>query len=133
MIGLIVATHSDFSKGILRAAEMIVGPAPLADAISINKEDDVDQIRTLIGEMISKNNRDGDGILIMTDMFGGTPANLAISFLEPGYIEVLTGVNLPMILKFFAVRDTMSVVDLGPFLCEYARNNISLPSEILKR
>ena len=131
MIGLVVATHSKLAQEFLNAAEMIIGPAENVQAVCIRKEDSVEEIRQGILAAVEMVGKDGEGVLIMTDMFGGTPANISLSLLEPRRIEVLTGVNLPMVLKFFNSQEGLSLSELSVMLKAYGQQSISLASEFL--
>jgi PTS system mannose-specific IIA component len=133
MIGLIIATHSRLAEDFLHATEMIIGPVKNARAVTIDREMSVESIRTGLSTAIEAVGVDGEGVLVMTDMFGGTPANIAISFLDPGRLEVLTGVNLPMVLKFFNSQGALSLVELAALLKAYGQQNITLASDFLQR
>ncbi|PLX90406.1 MAG: PTS system fructose subfamily IIA component [Desulfuromonas sp.] len=132
MIGLVVITHSGLAEEYLRAAEMIIGAIPKAEAISIDRSFDVAGARELLEEVLERIGSDGAGVLIMTDMFGGTPTNIGVEFLEEGKIEILTGVNLPMILKFSSARLTHNLDELAALLKDYGQQNIMRPAELLK-
>lgn len=133
MIGLVVATHSHLAQELINAAEMVIGPLENARAVCVAREDGVEAIRASLAQAIDEVGRDGAGVAIMTDMFGGTPANISISFLEPGRVEVLTGVNLPMILKFFSSREAESLSDVVSLLAAYGRQSISAASDFLQK
>lgn len=110
MIGLVVVTHGRLAEEFIAAAEHVVGPQPAMQAVSIGPDDDMDMRRREI-IAAAKANDSGDGVIILTDMFGGTPSNLAISVMSTGKIEVIAGVNLPMLIKLSSVRkgDDMAV------------------------
>ena len=133
MIGLVVATHSRLAEEFLRAAEMIIGPVPHARAVCIHPDDSVEAIRGTIAEAMQEVGDSGEGVVIMTDMFGGTPANISLSYLDPEKVEVLTGVNLPMVLKFFNTQDVLSLAELAAALKAYGQQSISLASEFLQK
>lgn len=133
MIGLVISTHSNLAQELINAAEMVIGPLTNARAVCIQKEDGLEDIRNDMARAIEEVGRDGEGIAIMTDMFGGTPANISLSFLEPSQIEVLTGVNLPMVLKFFNTREGLPLADLVLQLKSYGQQSITLASEFLKK
>lgn len=133
MIGLVITSHAGLALEMLRATEMIVGPTEEARAVCIQREDSVEQARGALSDAIEAVRADDEGVLIMTDLFGGTPANLAISFLEPGKIEVLTGVNLPMVLKFFNSREDQNVTEIATMLKAYGQQSMALASEFLDR
>src|SRR5581483_10699220 len=103
-VGVVVVTHGLLATELLNAAEMIVGDLPRFVAVSIGWHDDVEVAREAIAVAIAKVDQ-GAGVLVLTDMFGGTPSNLGLSMLEAGRIEVLTGVNLPMLIKLAKVGE----------------------------
>jgi PTS system mannose-specific IIA component len=129
MIGIVIAAHQDLGPALLRAAEGIVGPIEAAVALSLNYDEDPASARAGLEEAIRKLGAD-EGILILTDMFGGTPTNMALPFLEEGRVEVLTGVNLPILLKAHSSRRGARLKDLAVQLKEYGGRNIVLASEI---
>jgi PTS system mannose-specific IIA component len=127
---LIVLTHGRLAEELVQAAIKIVGPLENVAAVSIGWDDDVPDARTLIEQARRRLGDDG-GILILTDMFGGTPTNLALSLLEPGKVEVVTGVNLPMIIKFTNLRGNMSLEDIARRITAQGREAIQTASAIL--
>jgi PTS system mannose-specific IIA component len=132
MIALIVVTHGALGQELLKVAEIIKGEFKYCSSLSIDHTQAVHEItRELVAE-IKKQDR-GQGVLIFTDLFGGTPSNIALSYLKEGKVEVISGVNLPMILKFLELRDKHHLRDLAPLVAEYGRKNIYLASEILTR
>ncbi len=133
MVGLVLATHSNLAEEFLRASEMIIGPLRNALAVGITREDSVENIRTRILQAIETAGSDNEGVIIMTDLFGGTPANISLSFLEPTRVEILTGVNLPMVLKFFNAQEDLALTELAALLKAYAQQSISLASEFLQK
>lgn len=130
MIGLVLVTHAGLAAELLQAAEMIVGTIELAEAVAIRAGDPVEAIRDAIAGAIGK--VDGDGVIIMTDMFGGTPSNMSLSFLKENRVEVLTGVNLPMVIKFASERGKTGVADLAGRLKACGRDSISVAGDYLK-
>jgi len=133
MIGLIVATHGHLGSELLASAQMIIGPVRNACSVSINQESSMEDIRDAIDKAIKEVNADGAGVIIVTDMFGGTPANVSMTFLEPQSVEVLTGVNLPMLLKFFNSQENLGLDELAGILKSYGQQSIALASEYLQR
>jgi mannose PTS system EIIA component len=103
MIGLVLVTHGRLGHEFQHAVEHVVGPQERIEAVSIGAEDDMEQRRRDIVEAVRRVDT-GKGVIIMTDMFGGTPSNLAISVMEPGRVEVIAGMNLPMLIKLASVR-----------------------------
>jgi PTS system mannose-specific IIA component len=130
MIGVVVVTHGQLATELVNAAETIVGDLPHVVAVSIGWHEDVQDARREIGEAIAAVSGP-EGVLIVTDMFGGTPANLGITFLEAGRIEVVTGVNLPMLIKLAGLRNTSSVLDAARQIREHGRNAIWVASDLL--
>lgn len=133
MIGLVVVTHGNLGRELIAAAEMIIGPVRNARAVSITQESSMESIREAITSAITAVINDGNGVIIVTDMFGGTPANVSMTFLEPQAVEVLTGVNLPMLLKFFNSQENLGLDELAGILKSYGQQSITLASEYLQR
>lgn len=131
MVGFVVATHGKLAQELIRTAEEIVGPLPGSQAVSIATGSSMDKDRETLREAIRAVD-DGDGVLVLTDMFGGTPANLALTFLDEK-IEVLTGVNLPMLLKLATCRaENAGLATTAQLLTGYGQKNITLASEVLR-
>lgn len=130
MIGVVVVTHGQLARELLNAAEAIVGDLPAFSAVSIGWHDDVedarDEIRQAIGRL-----EVGQGVLILTDMFGGTPSNLGITFLEPGRVEVVTGVNLPMLIKLTSLQRSEDVTSVARELRDTGRKAIHVASDLM--
>lgn len=132
MIGVLVVTHCRLGDALLEATEFILGERPEAmTAVSIDIKENADKLRNKIADAIKKLKGD-DGILILTDMFGGTPSNLSYSFLEEGRIEVISGVNLPMLIRASSARKTQPLSELATNLEAFGKKSISLASSILK-
>jgi len=131
MIGLLVISHCDLGKELLNAAELILGRLDAADAISITQLTESSELLETISEKIKALDR-GQGVLILADMFGGTPSNLSFSFLKEKRVEVLTGVNLPMVLAVAQDRDRLSLSELGERAEKAGRRGIALAGNLLK-
>jgi len=132
MIGIVVVTHSGLGEALIEAAESIVeGPLGAATAVSVDLKQSAEEMRKKIGNGIKAVDK-GMGVLILTDMFGGTPSNLSLSFLEEGRIEVLTGVNLPLVIRAVKIRKDKDLSELAGSLQDYGRRSISLASGVLK-
>lgn len=131
MVGVLIITHGDLCHELIKAAELIKGKYDGVLPVSVDSKKGVEDIKKEITQAIRKVDK-GDGVLILTDLFGGTPSNIALSFLKEGKVEVVTGVNLPMLLKL-DIRKEKNLTDLSYFIKDYGRKNISLASEILKR
>jgi len=126
----VIVTHGHLAGELLAAAEMIVGPISFIAAVSIGWHDDVDNARAEVERAI-KGVSQGAGTLLMTDMFGGTPTNIASMFLETDRVEVVTGVNLPMVIKLASQTEPVSLVDLARQLCDVGRQGIYLAGDLL--
>jgi len=131
-VGVVVVTHGQLATELLNAAEMIVGDLPRFAAVSIGWHDDVTVAREAIQTAVGKVDG-GAGVLVLTDMFGGTPSNLSLTLLEAGRLEVATGVNLPMLIKLArASRDTTDLPTLARDLCVHGRAAIRVASDLLR-
>ncbi|HPA14690.1 MAG TPA: PTS fructose transporter subunit IIA [Desulfobacterales bacterium] len=132
MIGIVIVTHCQLGDALIDTAEFILGSRPEAMiSVSINLNENAEKLRKKILEGIKKVDHKR-GILILTDMFGGTPSNLSYSFLEEGRVEVISGVNLPMLIKASTARKDTGLAELAGCLEAYGRKSISLASGILK-
>ncbi|MDY6879918.1 MAG: PTS sugar transporter subunit IIA [Desulfatiglans sp.] len=131
MIGLLIIAHCDLGQEFISAAEFIVGGLEAAEAISITQGIDSEELLKVISEKIS-NLDQGQGVLVLTDMFGGTPTNLSLPFLKEEKIEVLTGVNLPMVVAVAQVRDRMTLAELGEKAQQAGRRSIALAGKLLE-
>ncbi len=130
MIGLIVVTHGNLAKEFVAALEHVVGPQQQIAPISIFPNDDMEERRNAILEA-AKSVSSGDGVIILTDMFGGTPSNLSISVMESGSIEVIAGVNLPMLVKLGRIREEVSLADALKLAQDAGRKYIHVASLVL--
>ncbi len=131
MIGLLIITHCNLGREFLNAAEFIVGSMDAADAISITQTSDSEEILNTIQEKITNLDR-GEGVLILTDMFGGTPSNISLSFLKEEMVEVLTGVNLPMIIAISQNRADLTLSEVAERAQEAGKMSISLAGKLLE-
>jgi PTS system mannose-specific IIA component len=131
MIGLLIVTHCDLGAELLNAAEFIVGKVDKADTVAITETSGSEKLRKLIEDKVAALNS-GDGVIILTDMFGGTPSNLSLSFLREDQVEVLTGVNLPMIIAIIQNRSDMKLSALAEKAQEAGKGGISLASKLLE-
>jgi len=130
MIGLVLVTHGRLAAEFVVAMEHVVGPQERIEAICIGPDDDMEVRRNDISEAIGRAD-DGSGVIILTDLFGGTPSNLAISLMKSEKIEVIAGVNLPMLIRLAGARGTMEVHAAVAAAREAGRKYISVASEIL--
>ena len=131
MIGLLIVTHCDLGKELLNAAEFIVGKIDGAAAVAITETAGSEMIRRRIEDK-AKTLDTGDGIILLTDMFGGTPSNISLSFLKENKVEVLTGVNLPMVIAIIQNRSTLKLPSLAQKAQEAGKGGISLASKLLE-
>ncbi|HSB04720.1 MAG TPA: PTS sugar transporter subunit IIA [Thermodesulfobacteriota bacterium] len=133
MIGVVIVTHCHLAEELICAAQLVVGEElKQFQAVSVEPKDGSEEIREKILAAIRKVDG-GQGILILTDMYGGTPSNISLSFLEDKKIEVITGVNLPMLLKLATYHDDLDLEPLAAFITDYGQKNINLASEVLKK
>ena len=132
MIGIVIAKHCKLGDALIDAAEFILGNRPEGVvSISIDLKDNPKKLLDKISVGIKKVHQN-QGVLILTDMFGGTPSNLSYSFLEEGRVEVLSGVNLPILIKALRLRNEMNLGEIASTLEEFGKKSISLASGILK-
>jgi PTS system mannose-specific IIA component len=132
MIGIIVVGHCKFAEELVRAAEFITGKISGIGALSLDPDAKVDLLRREVASAIEQVDS-GDGILILADMFGGTPSNISLSFLEEGKVEVVTGVNLPMLIHASSRKKGKPLNQLAEEVRTYGKRSISLAGEILKK
>jgi PTS system mannose-specific IIA component len=130
MIGLVLVTHGRLAAEFLSAMEHVVGPQAMVRAVCIGADDDIEQRRTEIVEAI-RDVDDGSGVVVLTDMFGGTPSNLAISTMDRKGIEVISGVNLPMLIKLASVRQSEPLREAVTAAQEAGRKYINVASQLL--
>ncbi len=130
MIGLILVTHGLLAEEFVHAMEHVVGPQDKIATVCIGPQDDMEKRRGEIARAIKRVDS-GNGVIILTDLFGGTPSNLAISLLEAGRIEVIAGINLPMLIRLAGARKSMNVVDAVEAAKTAGRNYITVASEFL--
>jgi PTS system mannose-specific IIA component len=130
MIGGLIVTHGRLAIELLNAAETIVGDIHNIVAVSIGWHDDVDMATSMIEKAVTRVDT-GGGVLILTDMFGGTPTNIASTFLDEGAIEIVTGVNLPMLIKLTQLEPEVDLAAAAKLVRENGRNTIHIASELL--
>ena len=131
MIGVVVVTHGQLATELVNAAETIVGDLPQFAAVSIGWHDEANDARADIADAIARVQGES-GVLILTDMFGGTPSNLGLTFLEANRVEVITGVNLPMLIKLASLRGSQDLQTAAREMREHGRNAIWVASDLLK-
>jgi PTS system mannose-specific IIA component len=130
MIGLVLVTHGALATEFVVAMEHVVGPQQQIETICIGPEDDMEMRRADIANAVARVN-DGTGVILLTDLFGGTPSNLAISLLKAGEIEVIAGINLPMLIRLESARKVMDVRQAVAAAREAGQKYISVASELL--
>jgi len=131
VIGVVVVTHGQLAIELVNAAEMIVGDLPQFTAVSIGWHDDVNDAREEIEQAIERV-RAEEGVLLLTDMFGGTPSNLGLTFLEKDRIEVITGVNLPMLIKLAQLPQSKDLLAVARQMRDDGRSAIWVASDLLR-
>lgn len=131
MTGLIVVAHFNLAREMVAATELIVGKQEQFTAVDIFPDDQVEKIKEKIVAALKGSNT-GDGVIILTDMFGGTPSNISLSFLEESSVEVVAGVNLPMLIKLVTYREGRPLDELASFITQYGQKNIYLATDVLK-
>lgn len=130
MIGLVIVTHGRLAHALLAAAEHVVGPQPHVRALSVEPDDDLEERRADIRAAVQEVDA-GRGVVIATDMFGGTPANLAVSQMRQGQVEVLAGANVPMLIRLIETRGEASLAEAVDRALEAGRRYIALARAIL--
>ncbi len=131
-VGVVVVTHGRLAVELVNAAEAIVGDLTHVQAVSIGWHDDVEQAREEIGQAIARVATPA-GTLVLTDMFGGTPSNLAVTFLVPDRVEVVTGVNLPMLLKLATLRRADNLQEVARLVREHGQSAVWVASDLLQK
>ena len=132
MIGVVVITHGQLATELVNAAEMIVGDLPQFTAVSIGWHEDVNDAREDIAQAIERVRGADAGVLLLTDMFGGTPSNLGMTFLDKDRVEVITGVNLPMLIKLAGLRSSSDLLGVAREMRDHGRNAIWVASDLLE-
>lgn len=132
MLGVILVTHGDLAAEFVAAAEHVVGPQEKLKSICIHPESDMEKMRSLILKTVKEMDA-GQGVVLLTDMFGGTPSNLAISVMESAPVEVIAGVNLPMLIKLLSARKTEPLKEAALQAQEAGRKYINVASNLLAK
>ena len=130
MIGVVVVAHFNLAREMVAATELIVGKQEQFAYVDIFPDEDVEKVKKKVVYALKRVDS-REGTLILTDMFGGTPSNISLSFLEEGKVEVVTGVNLPMLIKLVTYRQNKTLSDLANFISQYGRKNINLATDVL--
>ena len=132
MIGMVLVTHGRLAEELISALEHVVGPQNTVSTVCIGPDDDMEVRRKDILESVAKSDT-GDGVVLLTDMFGGTPSNLAISIMDKANVEIIAGVNLPMLIKLASVRDSESLAQAALSAQEAGRKYINIASQLLTK
>ena len=132
MVGVVLVTHPNLGEEFVRSAELICGKISNLATVFIDTRKEVEELRKEIAAAIKSVDL-GKGVLILTDMFGGTPSNMSLVFLQEDRVEVLTGLNLPMLIKISNCREGRSLKELAKLVKEAGQRNINLASEILQK
>ncbi len=130
MVGIVVVTHGQLGRDLIDTAQFIVGRVEKMVAVPVDPGRPLEAVRGDIEHAV-RSVDEGHGVLILTDMFGGTPCNLTLPFRREGSVDIICGVNLPMMIKIAALRGSMSLADLAPFIKAYGQKNISMAGEII--
>lgn len=130
MIGMILVTHGKLAEEFVHAMQHVVGRQDAVETVCIGPNDDMERRRKEIADAVKKVDA-GSGVVILTDLFGGTPSNLAISLMKAGQVEVIAGINLPMLIRLAKARNSMSVQDAAKAARDAGRNYITIASEFL--
>ncbi len=130
MIGMLLVTHGRLAEELISALENVVGPQPAVNTVCIGPDDDMEQRRRDILESVDKAD-EGDGVVVLTDMFGGTPSNLAISVMDKANVEVIAGVNLPMLIKLASACKSETLAEAVASAQEAGRKYINIASQLL--
>ncbi len=128
--GVLIVSHYRLGEELLQALRLIVPECPRFYAVGIDPKQSVDEMRSAIAAALHEADQ-GEGVLVLTDMFGGTPSNISLSFLDERKVEVVTGINLPMLIKLATLTEDKPLDELATFIKEYGQRNISVASELL--
>ena len=129
-VGVVIVTHYRLGEEFLQALRLIIPEAPPFASVAIDPNQSVEEMRGAIANALAAT-EEGDGVLVLTDMFGGTPSNMSLSFLDEHHVEVVTGINLPMLIKLATMSEEKPLEELAAFIKDYGQRNISVASELL--
>jgi PTS system mannose-specific IIA component len=129
-VGVVIVTHYRLGEEFLQALRLIIPDAPPFRSVSVDPHQSVEEMRKSIADALALAEA-GEGVLVLTDMFGGTPSNMSLSFLDEHHVEVVTGINLPMLIKLATMSEDKPLEELAAFIKEYGQRNISVASELL--
>ncbi len=129
-VGVVIVTHYRLGEEFLQALRLIIPDAPPFAAVAVDPNQPVEEMRQAIADELAAA-ENGEGVLVLTDMFGGTPSNMSLSFLDEHHVEIVTGINLPMLIKLATLAEDKPLDELATFIKEYGQRNISVASELL--
>ena len=129
-VGVVIVTHYRLGEEFLQALRLIIPDAPPFQAVAVDPGQSVEEMRKSIAAKLAIA-EEGEGVLVLTDMFGGTPSNMSLSFLDEHHVEIVTGTNLPMLIKLATLSEEKPLEELAAFIKEYGQRNISVASELL--
>ena len=129
-VGVLIVTHYRLGEEFLQALRLILPDAPPFAAVAVDPNQPVEEIRRAIAAGLAAAEK-GEGVLVLTDMFGGTPSNISLSFLDEHHVEIVTGINLPMLVKLATLTEDKPLEELATFVKEYGQRNISVASQLL--
>lgn len=129
-VGVVIVTHYRLGEEFLQALRLIIPDAPPFAAVAVDPGQSVEEMREAIAEKLLVAD-EGEGVLVLTDMFGGTPSNMSLSFLDEHHVEIVTGINLPMLIKLATLSEEKPLEELAVFIKEYGQRNISVASALL--
>jgi PTS system mannose-specific IIA component len=129
-VGVVIVTHYRLGEEFLQALRLIIPDAPPFRAVAVDPNQPVEEMRKAIADSLAAAET-GEGVLVLTDMFGGTPSNMSLSFLDEHHVEIVTGINLPMLIKLATLSEDKPLEELAVFIKEYGQRNISVASELL--
>jgi PTS system mannose-specific IIA component len=129
-VGVVLVTHYGLGREFVNSLRQIVPSAPDFRTVAIDPDQSVDDMRNAIAKALAAAD-EGKGVLVLTDMFGGTPSNISLSFMKEHRVEVVTGVNLPMLIKLASLTEEKPLEELAPFIKVYGQRNIKVAGEIL--
>ena len=132
MVGVVIVTHGNLAKDLIEVTEIIVGQCQNLTSVTIQPDEGISDIAKKVESTIEKADQ-GKGVLILTDLFGGTPSNVSLSFLQENKVEVLSGVNLPMVIKIATSLENSDLRELAKLGKQSGKKNISLASEIMRK
>ncbi|MFO8057386.1 MAG: PTS sugar transporter subunit IIA [bacterium] len=132
MVGVVIVTHGNLARDLVEVTEMIVGAPTTIIPVTIQPDEGIGEIAKKVDDAVKSADK-GKGVLILTDLFGGTPSNVSLSFLQENVVEVISGVNLPMTIKISTHCDTTDLKELARLARNAGKKNISLASEIMKK